>query len=228
MPEPEYLADPSPQPQNEYGDRGVVPIIRRDGEFRAGQRIVQRMSLGKDFQIDEAGINPLRTVILTAPGGSPRATNGCGGPTRTDTGTNDVNIMSLDFDPTSTEYAQWTIDFPRNYDGGTINAQFVWTRAGTSTNGVAWGIQARSFGDGDDLDFPFGTAVVTVDSAVATTYSLARSPRSAPVTINGNPGLDSMTQIQVYRDTANSSDTLSVDALLLAVKLSYRIKRYSD
>jgi hypothetical protein len=54
------------------------------------------------------------------------------------------------------------------------------------------------------------------------------SSATAACTLAGSPAGGQLAQIRVYRDADNGSDTLAVDARLIAVKIEYGINAYSD
>jgi len=80
----------------------------------------------------------------------PSGTTGCATNAKWETSTNKVNLYSLDFDPTTQEYAEAGVVMPSDYNGGTVTAVFHWTSTGTGTGGVVWGVQgvARCLWDG--------------------------------------------------------------------------------
>jgi hypothetical protein len=159
-----------------------------------------------------------QTIVLTAGGGFPSTTSGCGGPTKTEYGTNDVDMYSLDFDTSSDEFAQWTIAMPANWDAGTITARFYWTAASGSGT-VKFYLQGRSYANDDAIDQAMGTAVGVEDTLI-TAADVHITDATAAITITGATAGE-LVQLRVYRDV--SEDTLDVDAKLLAVKIEYGI-----
>lgn len=173
-----------------------------------------------------AGANPLRTIILSAAGGAPTTTIGCGGPTKVEAGTNDIDYFALEFDTTTEERAFWNVVMPDNYDGGTVTAQFYWTNAaGLATETVVWGIKARAYADDAAIDQAYGTEVTTTDTFLAQ-GDVHESAVSSAVTIGGSPAAGQYTIFNVGRKTG--SDNLTGDARLLAVHIKYGINAYSD
>ena len=141
-----------------------------------------------------------------------------------ETTTNKVMVETLDFDTAADEFAQFSVAFPKSWNGGTVTAQFFWSNA-SGTGTVAWAIQGMALADSDVLDTAFGTAVVTTDT-VTTAGDLMVSAASTAVTIAGTPGDDELVYFQVYRDV--SADTLGVDARLHGVKLFYTTDAAND
>ena len=169
-----------------------------------------------------------RTIILTAAGGKPTTTSGCAAATVVEAGTNDVDYWVLDFDATTKEYAFWNVVMPDNYDGGTITARFIWTTtSSTTTHTVVWGLQARAFGNDDAIDQAFGTTQEVSDDVLAAADVHITAATSA-ITIGGTPAGGKMVVFRAYRDPANASDDLNVDARLIAIQIEYGINAYSD
>lgn len=173
-----------------------------------------------------ANANAKRTIILSAAGGAPTTTIGCGGPTKVEAGTNDIDYYVLEFDTTTEERAFWNLQMPDNYDGSTITARFIWTNAaGLSTETVRWGIKARAYADDAAIDQAYGTEI-TVDDTWLAQGDVHISAASSAITIGGSPAGGQYVVVNVGRKTA--SDNLTGDARLLAVQLEYGINAYSD
>ncbi len=135
--------------------------------------------------------------------------------------TNKQNIQTLDFDPSTQQYAEWTAVMPSNYGGGTFTAKFHWLANDTTTNAAVWGIAARAYGDGDAVDQAFGTAQEVTDANASTANQVRVSAATSAVTIAGTPAAGKLVQFRVYRKAADAADTLTVNAKLLAVELTY-------
>lgn len=167
-----------------------------------------------------------RTIILSGAGGAPTTTIPCGGPTKVEAGTNDIDYFALEFDTTTEERAFWNVQMPDNYDGSTITARFIWTNAsGLATETVVWGIKARSFADDEAIDQAYGTEITTTDTFLAQ-GDVHISSASSAVTIGGTPAGGEFVVFNVGRKTA--SDNLTGDARLLAVQIEYTTNAYSD
>lgn len=151
----------------------------------------------------------------------PSITSGAQQPTQTEAATNKVNYITVDFDPTNQEFAEFSIPMPSDWDGGTVTAQFVWTATGTSTNGVVWGLAGRSYGDLETLDQAFGTAQTATDAHSATASQAQISPATSAITLSGTPAAGEYAQFRVQRNPADAGDTLAVDAQLLGVIINY-------
>lgn len=156
-----------------------------------------------------------------------RTTNGAASGT-VETTTNKNMIKTLDFDATTAEYAQFSINMPKGWDEGTITAAFVWSHAATATNfGVAWELAGVAVSDDDALDVAFGTAQTVTDTGGTTNDAYITAATSA-ITIAGSPAANDLVMFQVNRAPANGSDTMAIDARLHGVRLMYSINTLTD
>jgi hypothetical protein len=156
-----------------------------------------------------------------------RATNGPASGS-VETSTNKVMITTLDFDPTTQEFAQFNIQMPKSWDEGTLIAQFVWSHATTTTNfGVVWQLQAVALADDDAIDTAFGTAQSVTDTG-GTANDVYISAETAAITVGNTPTAENWLVFQVARDAGNGSDTLAVDARLHGVKVIYTTDAGND
>ena len=157
-------------------------------------------------------------MFLTAAGGWHSTTNGCAEPTKLEYGTNDVDMYNMAFDTAADEFAQWTLGMPSDWNAGTITAIFYWTcAAGGAGETVKWYIAGRSYADDDAIDQAFINPVGVLDTRIANN-DVHISDATGNITITG-AGASELVQFRVYRDV--SEDTLTVDALLLGVMITY-------
>jgi len=167
-----------------------------------------------------------RTIVLTAGGGSPLTTAGCEPPEKIEAASNDINYWVLGYDTSTEEHAFWNIQMPDSYDGGVLNATFVWTNTGgSSSQTVVWGIAGRAFTDNDAIDQALGTEVTVSDTWIAQ-GDVHISSVSGDITLSGSPAGGQWVNMVVARKVG--SDNMSGDARLLSVKLEYKIDQYSD
>ena len=162
------------------------------------------------------------TLWLPAMGALPRASIGAAEASPAETSTYKVNYGYLDFDPDTDEFCQWQFKLPHDYDGGTVTAQVVWG-AGSGTGNVIWGVQGVSFADLGTLDSDFGTAV-TVTDALSATSKIHITSATGAMTFAGSPAADQWAVIQLYRDANATGDTLTADARMIGVILTYTKK----
>jgi len=167
------------------------------------------------------------TVWIPANAMTARTTNGAAAGS-VESATNKIMQSTLDFDQSTAEYAQFGIRLPKSWNGSTITAAFTWTANSTSTNNVIWGIQAVAIGNDETIDTAFGTAQTVTDANTATAYQAHITGETSAVTIGSSPAVGDWVIFQVYRDAANGSDTLAVDALLLGVSLYFTTSASTD
>lgn len=168
-----------------------------------------------------------QTIWVPASAMIPRITNG---PSlgSLETATNRVNVSTLDFDPTTQEFAQFQVAMPKSWDEGTVTFEAIWYHPSTTTNfGVVWSIAGVALSDGNALDTAFGTAVLVTDTG-GTTNTVYDSPESSAVTIGNTPAENDYVVFQVARNPAEAGDTLAVDARLLGVKVFYTTNAGND
>jgi hypothetical protein len=175
---------------------------------------------GADWITLGAAASSTAEILLTAAGGWPSTTSGCAANAKTEYGTNDADLYTLDFDADANEYAQWTIPaMPSDWDAGTLTATFIWTAA-SGTGDVIWALQGRAYANDDAIDAAWGTAQTATDTLIATGDIHVTSATSA-ITLAGSPAAGQLVQLRVYRDADAGGDTLAADARLLGVKLVY-------
>jgi len=154
------------------------------------------------------------SAFLSAKGGDPRTTGGCGPAAKVELGTNKIMRVGLPFDPSTQEYAQFSFAMPDGWDGGAITFVPYWTAASGSGT-VVWGLQARSLDDNEAMDQAFGTAAEVTDTLLAAN-KVHKGPAGS-ITPAGTPAGGELIIFQAYR----KQGTLAVDALLLGIKLEF-------
>lgn len=158
-------------------------------------------------------------VPVMAPAIRPRSSNGCASLAAVSAGSGKPDMLTLDFDAASTEYAQFALAMPSSWNESTITAKFYWSHAATTTNfGVVWGIQAVAMSDDDTQNASYGT-VQTVNDTGGTTDDLYVTAATSAMTVAGSPQAGDLVSFQIYRDQAAGADTMAVDARLHAVVL---------
>jgi hypothetical protein len=168
-----------------------------------------------------------QTIWVPASAMLPRITNG---PSigSLETTTNRVNVSTLDFDPTTQEFAQFAVAMPKSWNEGTVTYDAIWYHPATTVNfGVVWSLAGLALSDGNALDTAFGTAVQVTDTG-GTTNAVYDSAESAAVTIGNTPAENDYVVFQVARNPAEAGDTLAVDARLLGVRLFYTTNAGND
>ena len=165
------------------------------------------------------------TIWVPASAMYANTTAGCSALTQVEL-SNGPELKVLDFDTGSDEFAQFTVAFPKSWNEGTITFQPFWTISATGTNTVAWALAGVGFGNSDDINTAFGTAIA-VDALAhsGTNGDMMVSAESSAVTISG-ASADSVTYFQINRNT--STDTHASDARLIGIKIFYDINAGND
>lgn len=145
---------------------------------------------------------------------APSVTGGCAAVARLASAANQPDIVTLDFDTTTQEFAQFAIPMPKKWDEGTITFKAIWSHAATTVNfGVVWGLQAVAISDADPIAVAYGTGVNVTDTG-GTTNSVYTSPESTAITIAGTPVAEDLVMFRVFRVPADAADTMAIDARL--------------
>lgn len=184
---------------------------------------------GQFLKTNGTGANPAWASQSTVPSNLwlpaaqwiPRTTSGCGINSLEST-TNKVNYDVLEFDQATAEYAQVAVVMPSNWNAGTVTAKIHWT-AGAATGtppAVVWAISGRAYADASVIDAATGTAVSVTDT-LSGANELAITAATGAITLAGSPAAGQLVIFQIYRDAANGSDTLTADARLVGVEISY-------
>lgn len=183
----------------------------------------------KDGSKTIADINPVGAQTIWIPAGAmvPATTNG---PTvsQVELTAGHPEVAGLAFDASTEKSAQFSVAMPKSWNNSTVTAQFYWEHPSTTTNfAVKWSISAVAVSDGDAIDTAFGTAQTVTDTG-GSTDSLYVSGATSALTIGGSPATGDNVFFRVARVAADGADTLSVDARLLGVKLTYTISAPTD
>lgn len=168
-----------------------------------------------------AGTSPIgrHMVPITAGAMAPSASGGCAALATVASAANQPDIVSLDFDATTQEYAQFSIPMPESWDEGTVTFMPIWSHAATTTNfGVVWSLQAVAVSNDDAIAVAYGTAQTSTDTG-GTTNDLYIGPESSAITISGTPAAGDSVFFRISRVTGDAADTMSVDARLHGIRL---------
>ncbi len=158
---------------------------------------------------------------------NPRTTNGAARGS-TEMSTNKNMVVTLDFDASTQEFAQFSIRMPKSWNESTVTFIPVWSHASTTTNfGVVWGLDAVAISDDDTMDVAFGTAQTSSDTG-GTTNDSYQGPESSAITIAGTPAVGDLVMYRIHRDPSDGNDTMAIDARLHGVLLLYTVDALSD
>lgn len=162
------------------------------------------------------------TMMLMAPMWVPRTTNGAQ-VSNYETTTNDIVLRVYDFDTTTSEGVGIMLPMPDSWNEGTITFIPYWTAASGSGT-VIWSMSGRAFANDAAFDQALGTAQTSTDTLI-TALDCHIGPESSAITIAGSPAAGDLVYLQLTRDV---SDTLGVDAKLIAVKVKLTINGSTD
>lgn len=164
------------------------------------------------------GVNGLWSAWLLPETAYKSPTAGPAGPNLVWNGDFQGSYTTLDFDPTTREFACWRVPLPADYDGSDLAVTVYWTAAsGTIGQSVVWRAHLACFADGDDIDQALPPIPALEDA-----YQTAGSCHS--VTSTGSPAYTSPGSLlvaNINRQAEHINDTLSADARLLAVRITY-------
>tara|TARA_R100001163_G_scaffold64323_1_gene58284 strand:- start:34 stop:1800 length:1767 start_codon:yes stop_codon:yes gene_type:complete len=157
---------------------------------------------------------------------TPSETNGCASITVVESGTNKPDFSVLDFDPSSDEYAQFSIAMPKSWNEGTITFQPYWTVTGTNGGTVAWELSGFSYDSDDPMSAFTGSVTTTALAHSGTSNDLMISVVSGNITIQGSPAAEDLCFFRINRDV--SADTQTGDARLIGIKIIYTTDATTD
>ncbi len=150
---------------------------------------------------------------------------GCIPASQYSTSISSTNYVAATFRTGATSY--WQLNAPINdtyVNGSTITVNVIWTSTVTSGN-VVWNFQALTTTDTLTMDGTY-SSVVSVTDAANLNQSLNKSPDSGAITPNGPNLRGGQLLLKMYRGVS-VSDTMSGDARLLWVEVSYNVNRFS-
>jgi len=177
---------------------------------------------------DAVKVAGTETIWIPANSMYPNTTNGCESITQVEL-SNGPEIKVLDFDPTSDEFAQFSIAFPKSWNEGTVTYKAFFTVTGTDTGAVIWRLAGVSIADNDSINTAFGTAISTTAKAHSgTSNDLDVTAESGAVTIAGSPAAGEQVYFQIHREATSGSDTQTGDARLLGIQLFFTTDAAND
>ena len=97
----------------------------------------------------------------------------------------------LDFDPSSDEFAQFSVAFPKSWNEGTVTFQPFWTVTGTNTGTVAWGLAGGSMANDASINTAFGDNALANNTTACNNTALGRTALAATTTGASNTAVGS-------------------------------------
>ena len=168
----------------------------------------------------------LQTIFVPAQAMFGTTTNGAAAEAVETTATR-PEMKVLDFDPSTIEYAQFSIAMPKSWNEGTVTFQAFWAPSSTDTGDAMIGLQGVSVANDATSDVVFGTAIDVTDTAGGALEDVMVSPVSGAVTI-ASAAADTYTYFQVARNATNVADDFTGDVRLLGIKLFYTTDAAND
>ena len=167
------------------------------------------------------------TIWIPAAAMQATDTNGCSALTTVETTSGRPDMVVLDFDKDSDEFAQFNVAFPKSWNEGTVTFQFFWSGI-AATTGVTLGLQGVAVGDNDTIDVVYGTAVLVDDDAQGAVEEMLVSAESAAITIAGSPAVDQLCYFRMFRDVSATNDDMAGDCRLHGIKLFFTTDAAND
>ena len=130
------------------------------------------------------------------------------------------------FDGASAESIEFDLVMDPAWSRDHLKFRFVWLPASGAVagEGVVMKLSALALSDDDTVDAAQGTAVEVTDTVTAGADTDEHlSPASGNVTPAGTPAVWDTIHLQLSRDPANASDTMSADLYLVKVILEIKI-----
>jgi len=165
------------------------------------------------------------TIWVPASAMQPTTSNGCSALTTVETTSGRPDLVVLDFDKDSDEFAQFSVAFPVSWNAGTVTFQVFWAGIAATTD-VDWMVDAVAISNNTTIDVAYGTAVVVTDNAQGAVEELNVSAESGALTIAGSPGDDDLCFFRIGRDV--SGDAMAGDARLVGIKLFFTTDLAND
>ena len=206
---------------------GVGPILSSTGETNVDININPKGSGTLKSGSAAVKIAGTETIFVPAQAMFGTTTNGADAQAVETTAVR-PELKVLDFDPSTNEYAQFSIAMPKSWNLGTVTYQVFWSPSTTNTDTCIFALQGVSCTEGDTADVVFGTAVEVEDDGIGTVEDVQMSDVSGAVTISGSPADNDYTFFQLFRNAADGDDDFTGDARVLGIKLFYTTDAAND
>jgi len=138
------------------------------------------------------------------------------------------DLKVLDFDASTSEFAQFAVTFPKSWNGGTVTFIPTWAPGNTDTGNCIWSLSGLSVAEGETANTAFSGAQTSTDAGIGTVEDIQMGPVSSAITIAGTIADGNQVFFQLERDADNGSDTFTGDARLLGIQLFYTTNAAND
>ena len=165
------------------------------------------------------------SIWVPASAMSPTTSNPCSDLTIVETTSGRPDMIVLDFDKDSDEFAQFSLAFPKQWNLGTVTFQVFWSGIAATTD-CDWSVDAVAMNDNQTIDVAYGTAVVVTDNAQGAVEELLVSAESAALTIAGTAADNDLCFFRIGRDV--SGDAMAGDARLHGIKIFFTTDAAND
>lgn len=168
----------------------------------------------------------INTVYVPASAMYPATTNGCAALAQTQVSAGSPEILSLDFDGTTDEFALFSFPFPKRWNEGTITARFHFAVNAAVSTTVKWDLQGYFVRDNISIAGTYGTLQSVTTTYGGTANTLSVTAITPAITLNGSPIAGGHAFFRIGRDPDN--DTTTQDAKLLGIEIFYTIDTNTD
>ena len=194
------------------GNRDINLVPNGTGEVQASGSLVKNVGT--------------ETIFVPAQAMFGTTTNGAASESVETTATR-PEMKVLDFDPSTIEYAQFSIAMPKSWNLSTLTFQAFWSPSSTDTGDAMIGLQGISVANDATSDIAFPAAVNVTDTAGGAVEDVMVSPVSGAVTVTSAAD-DTYTYFQVARAATTGGDDFTGDVRLLGIKLFYTTDAAND
>lgn len=170
----------------------------------------------------------VETIYIPADAMRPATTNGCAFHTQTQLVSGQPELVTLDFDGATQEFALFQIEMPDGWNLGTVTARFTFAVNAAVSTGVVFSLAAVAVSDNESPATAYGTAQQVAKTYGGTANRLAVSSYTSAITIAGTPAKNDTVFFRVARVPADGSDTTSQDARLVGVTIKYTRNALTD
>ena len=167
------------------------------------------------------------TIWIPSSAMQPTTSNGCSALTTVETTSGRPDMVVLDFDKDSDEFAQFSIAFPKSWNEGTVTFQYFWSGL-AATTGVVMKLDGVAVDNNGTIDVAYGTAVSLLDDAQGAVEELNVSAESNAVTIAGSPAVDNLCFFRIGRNVGDGNDDMAGDCRLHGIKLFFTTDAAND